>query len=167
MQPITGPRLLFLGMALLVVLSGTLDAFYASVATANDYETQVLTLVNRERAAQGLAPFAWQSNLTSAARAHSQDLAARNTCSHSGADGSDPGTRIARAGYAAASWGETVACGQKTPEEVVRAWMNSPSHHHILMGAYQEAGVGYRTGPNMGHYWTVEVGTETIDPDRP
>ena len=50
------------------------------------------------------------------------------------------------------SAGENIARGQKTPEAVVNAWMNSSGHRaNILNASYTEIGVGYVA---EGNYWT-------------
>ncbi len=50
--------------------------------------------------------------------------------------------------------GENIAMGQKTPEEVVNAWMNSEGHRaNILNPNYNTIGVGY---VSQGNYWTQE-----------
>ena len=52
------------------------------------------------------------------------------------------------------SAGENIAMGQKTPKEVVQAWMNSEGHRaNILNGSYTHIGVGYVAN---GNYWTQE-----------
>jgi uncharacterized protein YkwD len=48
--------------------------------------------------------------------------------------------------------GENIAMGQRTPEEVVKAWMDSPGHRaNILNNTYTHIGVGYVEGKNV---WT-------------
>ncbi|MNR50485.1 Cysteine-rich secretory protein family protein [compost metagenome] len=43
--------------------------------------------------------------------------------------------------------GENIAKGQRTPEEVVKDWMNSPGHRkNILNPHYTMIGVGYFSG---------------------
>lgn len=50
---------------------------------------------------------------------------------------------------------ENLAAGQRTPKEVVNAWMNSPGHRaNILKKEVSEIGVGYVNGGKYGHYWT-------------
>ncbi|SER15644.1 Cysteine-rich secretory protein family protein [Gracilibacillus ureilyticus] len=47
---------------------------------------------------------------------------------------------------------ENIAKGQRTPYQVVQAWMNSSGHRqNILNGNYTHIGVGY--DPD-GYYWT-------------
>ena len=48
--------------------------------------------------------------------------------------------------------GENIAYGQRTPQEVVNAWMNSSGHRaNILNSSYTQIGVGYVAN---GNYWT-------------
>ena len=50
------------------------------------------------------------------------------------------------------SAGENIAMGQRTPSEVVTAWMNSPGHRaNILNSSFTRIGVGYVPA---GNYWT-------------
>jgi uncharacterized protein YkwD len=50
------------------------------------------------------------------------------------------------------SAGENIAQGQRSPEEVVQAWMNSEGHRaNIMNGDYTHIGVGYN---ESGNYWT-------------
>lgn len=52
------------------------------------------------------------------------------------------------------SAGENIAKGQKTPQAVVNAWMNSEGHRkNILSKSFTEIGVGYIQGNNTT-YWT-------------
>jgi uncharacterized protein YkwD len=46
------------------------------------------------------------------------------------------------------SWaGENIAKGQRTPQEVMNAWMNSPGHRaNILNSHYNKIGVAYYNG---------------------
>lgn len=51
--------------------------------------------------------------------------------------------------------GENIAAGQRTPKDVVTAWMNSDGHRkNILSSSFTEIGVGYAKGGAYGHYWT-------------
>jgi len=111
-------------------------------------------LVNAERAKAGCSPVTLEARLTQAAQAHSEDMAAHQNMSHTGSDGSSPGDRITRAGYDWRAYGENVAYGYATPEQVMDAWMNSPGHRaNILDCDYQEIGVGHA---QPGDYWTQD-----------
>ena len=123
------------------------------------YETQVLGLINQIRQANGLNTLSQVGELTNAARAHSADMAATNTMSHTGSDGSNPGDRETAAGYTWNAYGEIVAYGYNTPEAVVNGWMNSPSHKEVILyGTFQDFGPGLLYASNGTPYWTVDFG---------
>jgi uncharacterized protein YkwD len=140
-------------------------------------EQQVVELTNQERLLNGcLTPLTLSSQLSAAARGHSQDMALRNFFSHTGSDGSTMVDRIQRAGYAYTQAAENIAAGQATASEVVASWMSSDSHRvNILNCALREIGVGYYDDagdqPNVRgddgsiggpyrYYWTQDFGTQ-------
>ncbi|MBD8078738.1 CAP domain-containing protein [Cellulosimicrobium arenosum] len=106
----------------------------------------VVELTNAERAAAGCGPLAVDERLTAAARLHSEDMVERDYFDHTSLDGRSPWDRAKAQGYADPS-GENIAAGQRTAEEVVRAWMDSPGHRaNILHCGFQDLGVGYQDG---------------------
>ncbi|MEV7127965.1 CAP domain-containing protein [Streptomyces sp. NPDC093260] len=118
---------------------------------------QVVQLVNTERAKVGCSPLTVNASLTEAAQAHSEDMAAHQNMSHAGSDGSAPGDRITAAGYVWSSYGENVAYGYATPEQVMAGWMASPGHKaNILNCSFKEIGIGLA---QPGSYWTQDFGT--------
>ncbi|MDT0528757.1 CAP domain-containing protein [Micromonospora sp. DSM 115977] len=115
--------------------------------------SQVVALVNAERAKAGCGAVGVDDKLTTAAQRHSQDQADHRDMSHTGSDGSNVGTRLDRVGYSWRTYGENVAWNQKTPAAVMDAWMNSPGHRaNILNCAFTEIGVGVAN--SNGPYWT-------------
>ncbi|MGM0401773.1 MAG: CAP domain-containing protein, partial [Chloroflexota bacterium] len=125
--------------------------------SSSDFEQRVIELTNQERVKRGLAPLETSPALMDAARAHSEDMACNDFLDHIGSDGSDPGERISRAGYHWWTYGENVAGGYSTPEDVVNGWMDSDDHRaNILNPDYCHIGVGYAYEANatFGHYWT-------------
>ncbi|WP_349345330.1 CAP domain-containing protein [Streptomyces rapamycinicus] len=121
--------------------------------------SEVISLTNAERAAARLAPLAPDPRLTAAAQAHSDDMVARDFYSHTGPEGHQPWDRARAAGAAHRGIGENIACGQRSPEEVVRGWMNSPGHRaNILKPDFTHIGVGHATGSRAGTYWTQVFG---------
>ncbi|MFD6876214.1 MULTISPECIES: CAP domain-containing protein [unclassified Streptomyces] len=117
---------------------------------------EVLTLVNKERAAVGCPVLTVNEKLTKAAQDHSADMAAHSNMSHTGSDGSDPGQRITRAGYQWSTYGENVAYGYDTAAKVMEGWMNSPGHkRNILDCSFKEIGIGLA---QPGQYWTQSFG---------
>jgi uncharacterized protein YkwD len=65
-------------------------------------------------------PLAWDPLLGQAALGHSQDMNARNYFGHFTPEGVDPGGRIAAAGYAASTYGESIAAGFLTPADALK-----------------------------------------------
>ncbi|MFD4586935.1 CAP domain-containing protein [Streptomyces sp. NPDC058423] len=129
----------------------------ASSAPASGAVARVVQLVNSERSKAGCSPVTVNAKLTKAAQDHSTDMASHRNMSHTGSDGSNPGTRITRAGYVWSTYGENVAYGYETPEKVMAGWMSSPGHKkNILNCEFKEIGVGLA---QPGNYWTQDFGT--------
>ncbi|WP_327427792.1 CAP domain-containing protein [Streptomyces sp. NBC_01236] len=129
----------------------------ATTPASSSAVARIVALVNSERSKVGCSPLTLNAKLTKAAQAHSVDMASHQNMSHTGSDGSDPGTRITRAGYIWSSYGENVAYGYSTPEQVMAGWMSSPGHkRNILDCGYKEIGVGLA---QPGSYWTQDFGT--------
>jgi len=137
---------------------------FALEAAPSSLETDVLVLVNQERAAQNLKPLTWDSQLHEAARNHSEDMAANNYFSHTSLDGRTLVDRIEDAGYHWNAAGENIAAGYSTPQAVVNGWMNSAGHRqNILNSSYCDLGVGYAfdQSSTYDHYWTQDFGRRT------
>ncbi|MFF5637871.1 sigma-70 family RNA polymerase sigma factor [Streptomyces sp. NPDC012825] len=121
-------------------------------------EEQVIALVNAERAKEGCGSVTGNSLLARAAQGHSEDMAARDFFDHTNPDGAGPGERVTATGYGWSTYGENIAMGQQTAEQVMEAWMNSPGHRaNILNCSFKELGVGLHTGDG-GPYWTQVFG---------
>ena len=122
-------------------------------------EQEVLDLVNAERQKVGSGPIRASAILMRAAREHSANMAAQDQLGHD-LDGKGPGDRLQALGYQSFGWGENVAAGQRTPQEVVESWMNSPGHRgNILNDNFREIGIGVATSAGGGRYWTQVFGT--------
>ena len=113
-------------------------------STVDEMAAQVAYLVNQERGQMGLPPLKLDASLSSAALAHSRDMAVNNFFGHTSSNGNSLVNRLISAGYV--NWttgGENIAAGYPTAEEVVAAWMSSPGHRaNILNANYREIGVG-------------------------
>lgn len=97
------------------------------------FVSDVVALTNAERGSAGLRPLAGDPRLTTAAQAHSDDMVARGFYSHTGLDGRQPRDRAVAAGCTHRGIGENIACGQRSPAEVVRGWMDSPGHRANIL----------------------------------
>ncbi|MEU6776840.1 sigma-70 family RNA polymerase sigma factor [Streptomyces sp. NPDC046759] len=125
-----------------------------------DVAGQVVTLVNKERAAAGCGPLTEDPQLQKAAQGHSDDMAARHFFDHVNPDGADPGQRITAAGYRWSTYGENIAQGQQSAAAVMQSWMNSPGHRaNILNCSFKDIGVGVHKGAG-GPWWTQDFGAK-------
>ena len=116
------------------------------------YEIRVAELVNEIRVKNGLNKLILNSELSDVARLKSQDMKDNHYFSHTSPTYGSPYDMMTKYGIKYTFAGENLARGQKTPEEVVNAWMNSPGHRkNILSARYTQIGVGYVAD---GNYWT-------------
>jgi uncharacterized protein YkwD len=122
-------------------------------------EEGLVELINQHRSANGVPPLGVATELTAAARRHSQDMAAHNVTAHTGSDGSNGGQRITDAGYNWFTWDEMIGWGFADAASMFDWWANDSVHGPMLLATdVAEIGVGYVWDPNSewGHYWTVD-----------
>jgi uncharacterized YkwD family protein len=118
----------------------------------HEYERKVVELTNIERQKQGLKPLQIDENLSKVAREKSLDMQRNNYFSHTSPTYGSPFEMMNKFGITYKTAGENIAKGQRTPEEVVQAWMNSDGHRkNILNPNFTHIGVGYSEN---GKYWT-------------
>lgn len=119
----------------------------------SQYAKQVATLVNEERAKVGLAPLTLDVTISKAATTRSKEI--QTSFSHTRPNGSSFSTVLKENGISYKGSGENIAWGQKTPKEVMKAWMNSDGHRaNILNKNYTKIGVGYVQNSAGTAYWT-------------
>ena len=124
----------------------------AAPSTSN-YERRVVELVNVERQKNGLAPLTLDSAISNVARIKSKDMSDNNYFAHQSPTYGSAADMLTQNGIRYSAWGENIAAGQRTPEEVVNAWMNSEGHRaNILASHFTKIGVGYVN--NGRPYWT-------------
>ncbi|MDY0406851.1 CAP domain-containing protein [Virgibacillus sp. 179-BFC.A HS] len=120
----------------------------------SEYEQQVVDLTNQERAKQGLKPLKADLELSRVAREKSHDMAVNGYFSHNSPTYGSPFDMMKSYGIKYNTAGENIAKGQKTPQEVVNAWMNSEGHRaNILNPNFTKIGVGYSA---QGNIWTQQ-----------
>ena len=108
-------------------------------------EQQIVDLVNQARAAEGLDPYGVRDDQMAHARSWSAQMAADRNMRHD--DLSIPDGCFTA--------GENVAAGQRSVEEVVDAWMDSPGHRaNILSDRFTDIGVGVARAGDGARYWT-------------
>ncbi|HEY0814257.1 MAG TPA: CAP domain-containing protein [Pseudonocardia sp.] len=120
----------------------------------------VVVRTNAERARHGVPPLTVDARLAHAAQAHSADMVRRSFFAHENPDGRQVWDRAVAAGYLYRKVAENIAAGQRSAQEVVLGWMNSPGHRaNILDGELTQIGVGCAEGGSYGFYWTQVFGT--------
>ena len=121
-------------------------------AAVTQYEQEVIRLVNEIRVQNGLSALTYNWELSRVARYKSQDMVDNRYFFHTSPTYGTPFQMIRSFGLSYRSAGENIAYGQRTPQAVVNAWMNSSGHRaNILSSSYTQIGVGYVAN---GHYWT-------------
>ncbi len=140
---ISDPNLIYPGQVLTIP---TNDSAVVS------YEKEVIRLVNEIRAENGLRPLTYDWELSRVARYKSQDMKDNRYFSHTSPVYGSPFQMMKSFGITYRSAGENIARGQRTPQAVVNAWMNSSGHRaNILNASFTHIGVGYVAN---GNYWT-------------
>ena len=118
----------------------------------NPYISQVVALVNEERAKAGAAPLEKSDQVCMAAAIRVNEIT--SSFSHTRPDGNAYKTVLKENGIEYRNCGENIAFGYRTPEEVVSAWMTSEGHRaNILDEKYDAIGVGYRKDSGGQGYW--------------
>ena len=112
----------------------------------------VAALVNAARRDAGLSELELDADLCAAAQARAQEIA--QSFSHTRPDGSSCFTILEEFGISYRAAGESIAMGQRTPEEVMDGWMNSSGHRaNILNGTFPSIGVGYYVDGAGAAHW--------------
>ncbi|MDL2218498.1 CAP domain-containing protein [Christensenellaceae bacterium OttesenSCG-928-M15] len=117
------------------------------------YALEVVRLVNEERAKEGLKALTADAGVMAAAQMRAAEI--QSVFSHSRPDGKSCFTALDEQNVAYYGAGENIAAGQKTPEAVMKSWMNSSGHRaNILNTSFTNIGVGcYKDGSGRLH-WT-------------
>ncbi len=125
----------------------------ASNSGISSYADQVLQLVNAERAKGGLSPLSTTSALSSAANKRAEETV--QSFSHTRPNGTSFSTVLAEYGISYRASGENIAYGQRSPQEVVTGWMNSPGHRaNIMNSSFNKIGIGVYQSSNGTIYWS-------------
>lgn len=116
------------------------------------YAEQVVKLVNEERAKAGLPALKLDTDITAAANVRAKEIVQK--FSHTRPNGSSFSSVLKEQGVSFRGSGENIAWGQKTPEEVMKGWMNSDGHRaNILNKNYKNIGIGYYQNEKGVNYW--------------
>ena len=116
------------------------------------YADQVVGLVNQARAQVGLPPLSKDTRLAAMALDKAKDMDVNQYFDHISPTYGSPFDMMKAYGIAFTWAGENIAKGQRSPQEVMDAWMNSPGHRaNILQSNFTKIGVSYYNG-----HWVQE-----------
>jgi len=128
-----------------------------NLAEVKTIESQVASMVNKERDKVGLGPLRLNWQLSRVARYKSQDMIDKNYFDHQSPTYGSPFDMMNNFGIKFSSAGENIAYGQRTATEVMTGWMNSAGHRaNILGSSYTEIGVGLAKKTDGTCYWTQQ-----------
>ncbi len=120
-----------------------------TVTSAKEAEARLLALVNRDRAAAGLAPLALDARLAEAARAHSHDMADHDFVAHISPTTGSAVERVARVGLTPDLLLENVGRAYSA-EDAESGFMASPGHRgNILDKRARFIGIGVAVGREL------------------
>lgn len=120
---------------------------------AYQYGLRITELVNEQRIANGLKPVEYSAALSEPAQVRVVEI--QKSFAHTRPDGRYFSSVLRDFGIGYRTCGENIAWGQRSPEEVVTAWMNSPGHRaNILNAGYTKLGVGYAQNERGVNYYT-------------
>lgn len=147
------------GLAVLSIIAAVFlvslpkTAFFADVT-----KSVLITLTNQERENLGLAPLKENIKLNGVALEKAKDMLANNYFAHSSPTGVTPWHWFQNAGYRYQAAGENLAIGFIDSQEVVDAWIESPSHRaNLLNSNFKEIGIAVLTGKINGQETTLVV----------
>jgi uncharacterized protein YkwD len=150
-------------MGSLAVASFVFTAFLASPALLSSQLAAVVTsrlvsLTNDDRSDSGLGALTVNPQLTAAAQAKANDMAAKGYFAHVSPDGRTSWTWFRDAGYSFSYAGENLAVDFTDSGDVNKAWLNSPTHRaNIMNGHFTEIGIATAEGEFEGHKTTFVV----------
>lgn len=123
---------------------GSIIRLKPSAGSVSNFEEEVVRLVNQERAKSGLKPLTHRADLKNVAEKKAMDMMNSNYFSHTSPNYGSPFQMLTTFGISYRAAGENIAKGQRSPSEVMNAWMNSSGHRaNILNGSYDCIGVGF------------------------
>jgi hypothetical protein len=125
---------------------------------ANVIASQLITYTNSERVQNKVGTLTENAQLDAAAQAKANDMATKDYFAHQSPDGKQPWDFIAAAGYDYQYAGENLAVRFVDSQDVVNAWMASPTHRaNIVKPVYRDIGIGIAQGIYKGSSATYVV----------
>ncbi len=123
-----------------------------ATGAVSQFAQQVINLTNAQRSKNGLPALKADTQLSGVAQKKAVDMQQNNYFSHTSPTYGSPFDMMRDFGVTYRAAGENIAQGQRTPQEVVTAWMNSPGHRaNILSSKFTHIGVGFE---GTGKHWS-------------
>ena len=119
-------------------------------------EETAVALVNADRTAAGLKPLKVNPALIALARAHADDMLARDYVSHVSPDGESPFDRMRRYGVDYTAAGENLAMHGSVAAAHELLMASEGHRKNILDPDFTEVGIGVRPGPRGTVYVVQE-----------
>jgi hypothetical protein len=144
------------GRLLLVValLSSTALCAQSPLPDLQQDVSELLTLTNQDRAAQGLGPLRWSPELAQAAQSHDERMVQRNDLQHQFPDEPDVPTRAGQAGAHFRAVAENIALGPNAAD-IEKQWMHSTMHRTNILDPEMNI-IGIALVHHRGEVWAVE-----------
>jgi len=118
----------------------------------------LINLTNVARAQNNTQALTTSQLLTDAANKKAQDMASKGYFSHISPDGKTPWYWLDSVGYLYGYAGENLAVNFNDSDEVLNAWMQSPTHRaNIVKKEYTQIGIGIAVGQYKGRSATFVV----------
>ncbi len=162
-------RRLTLAIPMLVLLSCMgMRSDPGESASLNRFQNDFLTRINKVRTAgckcgktymPPVEPLSWNSLLERSAYAHALDMSKRRYFNHTSLSGKTIKNRLEEAGYTLTgmrtyAFGENIAAGQKSIDQVMTSWLKSEGHcKNIMSKNFKEIGVA-----ETNLYWVQDFG---------
>ncbi len=126
--------------------------------SSNIDQKRVIELTNIEREKKGLLPVVENEALDRAAKLKAVNMFEENYWAHFAPSGKTPWDFILGVGYRFTFAGENLAKNFYSSDEVVKAWMASPTHRDNLLNAnYKDIGIAVQDGILNGQKTTLVV----------
>ncbi|HEY1009551.1 MAG TPA: CAP domain-containing protein [Daejeonella sp.] len=137
-------------------------------ASSNNFQNEFLNRVNKLRTSgckcgrtymPPVEPVTWNNALENSAFNHARDMYRRRYFAHTSLSGKSIKNRIEEAGYTLSglrsyAYGENIAAGQKSIDQVMSSWIRSEGHcKNIMNKNFREIGVA-----EVNLYWVQDFG---------
>ena len=159
-------RLLLVLMMATLFAGVTVQSTNASSVTdycATPLDQELLTLINKYRAANGRGALAMSQTLGAAAEHHAIDMATTGTLAHTLSDGTDWLQNIINHGYPYSYRSENIAWGYGSPQAVFDAWKASSGHNAAMLNSgFGAIGINrvYNSQSQYKYFWVTTFGSE-------